>query len=129
MLPFRLVRIAIEAEALRLSHKARRTVIRIILAYVAIVLLCAALAFVHLAAWVWLRQSLPVQYVALSLAGVDLLVAVVLTVLAMRSSPDGVELEALAVRRRALDDAVASMTISAMVIRFVEDWLMPRRRG
>ena len=128
MLPFRLVRVALEAEALRLSHKARRMVIRILLACMAMALLLAALAFGHVAAWFWLRERLAGQYVALIFVGFDLLLAVVLIVLADRSTPGGVEAEALAVRRRALDDAAGSLTMSAVLIRLVEQVLRPHRK-
>ena len=48
--------------------------------------------------------------------------------LANRSRPGEVEAEALAVRRRALGDAVGSLTISAVLIRLVEQLFMPHRR-
>ncbi len=110
-----------------MSYQARRMVIRVLLACMARALLLGALAFGHVAAWCWLRRSLPAEYVALIFAGVDLLLAVVLLVVANRSRPGAVEAEALAVRRRALDDAVGSLTISALLMRLVEQLLMPRR--
>jgi uncharacterized membrane protein len=128
VLPIRLVRIALEAEALRLSQLARRTVKRIMLAGLAMVLALAALAFAHVAVWAWLRETLAAQWVALIFAGFDLLLAVVFAILASRSAPASVELEALAVRRRALDDAAGALTISTMLIRLVEEWLRPRKR-
>jgi hypothetical protein len=128
VLPFHLVRIALEAEKLRLSHKARRTVIRIMLACLAMALLLGALMFGHIAAWFWLRETLAGQYVALIFAGFDLVLAVVLVILADRSGPGEVEREALAVRRRALDDAAGSLTISAVLFRLIEDVLRRGRR-
>ncbi len=127
MLPFRLVRIALEAEALRLSHLVRRMAIRVLLACVALALLLGALAFAHVAIWVWLSQSLPTLDVALIFAGADLLLAVVFGVMASRSTPAKVELEALAVRRRALDDAAGSLTLTAMLVRLAREWWPPGR--
>jgi len=128
VLPLRLIRIAMEAEAMRLNHKAKRTVVRLVLACCAAVLLLGALAFLHVAVWFWLRESLAVQYVALIFAAVDLVIGVILAVLADRYAPGEVELEALAVRRRALDDATDSLTISASLVRLLEQWIF-RQKG
>ena len=128
MLPFRLFRIALEAEALRLSHLVRRMVFRVLFACIATVLLLGALAFGHVAAWCWLRQTLAAQYVALIFVGVDLLLAAVLIVLATRTGPGAVEAEALAVRRRALSDVAGSLTFSAVLMRLAEQWFMPHRK-
>jgi hypothetical protein len=116
-----------EAESLRLRHRAKRFIRRAILGCVALALLLGALAFGHVAAWYWLRDFLAGQYVALIFAGTDLLFALVLALLAVRSAPGVVEIEALAVRRRALDDAVESMTVSVLLIRLIERLLRPRR--
>jgi len=91
-------------------------------------LLLAAVGFAHVAVWNWLRQSLAAQYVAAIFAGADLVLALVLGVLAVRSVPGRVELEALAVRRRALEEAAASVTISALIVRLF-DQLIRSRRG
>ena len=128
MLPLRLLRVALEAEGLRLSHRARRTGLRIVLGCFAMALLLAAVGFAHVAVWNWLRQSLAAQYVAAIFAGADLVLALVLGVLAVRSVPGRVELEALAVRRRALEEAAASVTISALIVRLF-DQLIRSRRG
>lgn len=116
MRPLRLARIAAEAEGLRLRHRIKRTVSRIIAGIIALVFLCGTLAFAHIAAWYWLRQAWQQQYVALTLGGADLLIALLLLVVASRSSPDQTELEALAVRQRALEGATASITVSAVVM-------------
>ena len=128
MLPLRLLRVALEAEGLRLSHRARRTSVRIVLGCFAVALLLAAVGFAHVAVWNWLRVSLAAQYVAAIFAGIDLVLALILGALAVRSVPGRVELEALAVRRRALEEAAASVTISALVVRLF-DQLIRSRRG
>jgi hypothetical protein len=120
MRSFQLVRLALEAEMLRLNYKARRTVTRLVLGYFAMMLAFGALVFLHVAAWYWLREFMAGQYVALIFAGVDLLLAAVFALLASRSTPGRSELEALDVRRRALDDAAGSLTISALLVRVID---------
>jgi phage shock protein PspC (stress-responsive transcriptional regulator) len=119
MRPLRLARIAAEAEGVRLRHSAQRTVVRVVFAMIALIFLAGTLVFLHIAAWFWLRQSWEHQYAALILAGADLVLALLLAVVAMRSSPDRVELEALAVRQRALEVATASVAWSALAVQIL----------
>jgi hypothetical protein len=128
VLPLRLVGVALQAEGLRLSHRARRAGVRIVLGCFAVALLLAAVGFAHVAVWNWLREYLAAQYVAAIFAGADLVLALILGVLAARSVPGRVEVEALAVRRRALDEAAASVTISALVVRVFDQLIRSRRR-
>jgi hypothetical protein len=129
VLPIRLLLVAMEAELLRLNHHARRTVIRVVLGCFAAALLLGALGFAHVAVWCWLRETLPGRSVAAIFAGCDLVMALILAVLASRSVPSRVEREALAVRRRALDDAAASVTISALLLRLFDHVVSRRRPG
>ena len=129
MRAFRLARIAMEAERLRLSHHARRTAFRVVLGCFAMALLLLALGFLHVAVWYWLREILPGKHVAAIFVGADVLLALILGLLAIRSAPGRVELEALAVRRRALDDAAASVTVSAFAIRLLEMVMSRSRKG
>jgi hypothetical protein len=116
MRTLRLARIAAEAESVRLRHRTQRTVYRALLGIIAIGFLFGTVTFVHVAAWFWLRLSWDGQYVALILAGADLVLAVVLGLLATRSAPGQVEVEALAVRQRALDGARASIAWSTLAV-------------
>jgi hypothetical protein len=130
MRPLRLARIAAEAEGLRLRHQARRTAYRAVLGLAALALLIGTVIFTHIAAWFWLRLSWEGQYVALTLAGADLVVAVILALLATLSSPGRVELEALAVRRRALEGATSTIawsTVAVEALRLLGN-LLPRAR-
>jgi hypothetical protein len=113
--PLRLLRIALEAERLRLGLHASRTVRRAVMGCIALILLLGALGFGHVAAWYWLREYLAAQYVALIFAGTDLLFALLLFLLASRSTPGLAEVEALAVRRQALDNATDAVRISAVL--------------
>jgi hypothetical protein len=131
MRPLRLARIAAEAEGLRLRQRVRRTAVQAVFGVIALAFLIGAVAFVHVAAWCWLRLSWEGQYAALMLAGADLLIAVLLGLLATRSSPSRIELEALAVRQRALEGATTTLAWSTMalqVLRVVGN-LMKRPRG
>jgi hypothetical protein len=120
--PLRLLRIAIEAERLRLGLHVKRTVSRFALASVAMALLLGALGFGHVAAWYWLRDYMAAKYVALIFAGIDLLFALLLALFASRSSPGLAEAEAMVVRRRALESAAEALTISTVVARQVQQW-------
>lgn len=128
MRAFNLVRLALEAEVLHLTHQLRRTANRIALGACAVLLLVVAVMFGHIAVWYWLRLHLEAQYVALIFMGADVLLAAILATVAARSTPGRVELEALSLRRRALDDAAASLTISAMAVRVMDLFLTSRRR-
>jgi hypothetical protein len=118
MRALRLARIAAEAEGLRLRHSAQRTVVRAILGLIALALLFGALIFGQIAAWYWLRVSWDRPETALILGGAELVLAVIFG-LAARSSPGRIEVEALAVRRRALESATSSVAFSALAARLV----------
>jgi hypothetical protein len=81
----------------------------------ALCFLAGAIVFGHLAAWFRLSLSWGEPLAALILAGADLVVAVVLLLVATSSSAARLEAEALALRRRALDHAVSSLTLSALI--------------
>ena len=115
MQSLKLVRIAAEAEGLRLRYSARRTAVRAAFGLAALCFLVGAIVFCHLAAWFRLSLSWGEPVGALILAGADLAVAVVLLLVATSSSAGRLEAEALALRRRALDHAVSSLTLSALI--------------
>ena len=112
--PLRLARIAAEAEGLRLRYIARRTAIRAVMGLIALVFVCGALAFFHVAFWFWLRRHFESPATSLIVAGADLLVALVCGLLAARSSPSRMEREALDVRRRALENATSTLAYSTL---------------
>ena len=114
MRAFQLARIAAEAEGLRLRHTAQRNGIRIVLGVGALGFVLGAIIFCHIAAWCWLIMSWHQSIAALIIAGADLVLAAVLALVAMRSSPRRAEVEALALRRQALDHVATSLTIPAL---------------
>jgi hypothetical protein len=131
MRALRLARVAAEAEGLRLRERMRRTTTRVAFGIVAMGFLAAAVVFAHIAAWFWLRVAWQAQHAALIIAGVDLVLAIVLAVLAARSSPGRVELEALAVRRRAIESAASTLAFSALAMQLLRLFtnLVSRRRS
>jgi hypothetical protein len=131
MRTLRLARIAAEAEGLRLRERARRTAVRVIFGMVAMVFMLGVLVFLHIAAWLWIRQSWEPEYTALILAGADFVLAIVVAFLAARSSPGRIELEALAVRQHAMESALSSIAISSLALRALRllmDFLRRPRR-
>jgi hypothetical protein len=131
MRALRLARVAAEAEGLRLRERMRRTAMRAAFGSVAMGFLAAAVVFAHIAAWFWLRVAWEPQYAALIVAGADLLLAILLALLAARSSPGRIELEALAVRRRAIDSAASTLAFSALAMQLLRLFtsLLSRRRS
>jgi hypothetical protein len=119
MRSLRLARIAAEAEGLRLRHVAQRNVVRAVLGVVALGFLFVALAFCQVAVWYWLRMSFDRPPAALIQAGGNLVLAAILALLAARSSPGRVEVEALAIRRRALEDASRGLAFSTLVAQLI----------
>jgi hypothetical protein len=91
-------------------------VVRAVLGLAALCFLLGAIIFCHVAAWSTLSASWGEPVAALVLAAVDLVLAAVLALLATHSSPGRVEVEALALRRLALDHATGSLTLSALAI-------------
>jgi len=119
MRTFSLARVAADAELLRLRLRARRAAVRAILGLVALGFLTGAAAFCHVALWFWLRHHFEPPQSALILAGIDVVLAVLLALLAARSTPSRAELEALAVRHRAVEGITASLAFSAIAMQLL----------
>jgi hypothetical protein len=130
MRPVRLARIAAEAEGLRLRGMMTRIVTRVIFAFVAGFFLLGALAFAHLAAWYEIRTALNQTYLATAgiLGGADLLIAIILLLLASRSSPSRVEIEAREVRRKALQGLASALSLAQLVLPLLRMVSGARRR-
>jgi len=116
--PVRLARIAAEAEGLRLHRLVRRIFLRAALGVIAFLFLLGAIVFIHIAVWYWLRIGLAQGFYATAgiLGGADLLVAIILGFAATRSSPSRVELEALEVRRKAIEAMGSMFSLAGLVI-------------
>lgn len=129
----RLARTAAEAEVLRLRLMAQRMVTRVIMAVIAAIFLVGVLAFVHVALWYVLRLNggLTQIWTAVALGGGDLVIAVLLLLLAARSTPSHAEQEALELRKRAWEGTMRTLALSAMLMPAVRmgTGMLRRRRG
>jgi hypothetical protein len=125
---FRLAQIAVQAEGLRLRRLARRTAVRVGLVVVAAPFLLACFAFLETALWDWLSQNLRPEFAALITAGINFAIAGLLLLIAALSRDSQVEIEALRVRQRALEDATRQLTIAATVAPFIRLLLDQLRR-
>jgi hypothetical protein len=130
MRPFRLARIAAEAEGVRLRGMLGRILTRVVLAVIAFLFAIGAVVFSHLAAWHWLRTGLDQTFLATTgiLGGGDLLVAVMLGFLASRSAPSQVEREALDVRRKAIRAIGGTLSVTQLLIPILRIAVNLRRR-
>jgi hypothetical protein len=133
MRPYRLARIAAEAEGVRLRGLVSRIVTRAIMGVVALLFVLGAIVFAHLAAWYWVRTGLEQTFLGAAgiLGGGDLLIAVILGFLASRSTPSRVEREALEVRRKAIEGIGSALSLTQLVmpiLRFAVD-MRRRKRG
>ena len=131
MRPVRLARIAADAEILRWQAFTARTVTRLVCAFIALIFVVGALAIGHVAAWFALRiyAGLQFYWVALVLGGVDLFVALILLLVALRSTPSRVEREALEVRQRAIAGLGTTLSLAQLALPALRVANMARRRG
>ena len=134
MRTLRLARIAAEAEGLRLRTRAQRVLTRVVLGLLALLFLLGAVAFGHIALWFWMRidRGWSQTGTALVFAGGDLVLAAFIALLCVRSTPTRVEIEALAVRTRAMEAAASTIALSSLVmpvLRVMLSLLRRRRPG
>lgn len=130
MRPVRLARIAAEAEGVRLKGMVSRIVTRAIFGVVAVLFVIGAIVFAHFAAWFELRTALDQTFLAATgeVGGADLLVAIILGVLASRSSPSRVEREALDVRRKAVQAIGGTFSLAQLALPVLRIGANLRRR-
>lgn len=116
MRTFRLARVAAQAELLRLRRFVRRQAVRAALGATAAVFLLGCLAWLHVTGYfALLRAGILPLWDSLILAGVDVVIAVVFGLLALRDSPGRVEREALQVRRAAQAQMTEAAAMTAVV--------------
>ena len=118
MRPVRLAKIAAEAEGLRLRGLLTRIATRAVFAIVAFLFILGALVFLHIAAWYSIRTGLNMSFLAATgiVGGADLLIAIVLGILASRSTPSRVEIESLEVRRNAIQAMGSTLSVAQMLL-------------
>ena len=132
MRTLRLARIAAEAEGLRLRRQAQRMVVRLVLGLIALAFLGMAVACLHVFIWfafrLWAGWTTP--WSAAIMVAFDMVMAAVFAMIAASSRPGQVELEALEVRRRALESATRGVALTGLLvpcIRIATDLLRKRR--
>ena len=110
--------------------QARRTAVRAVLGVVVVTFLVSALALVHVAAWSWIRQrwQLETDATAALLAAGDLVIAGVLTMLALRLTPSQAEIEARLLRQQACMALTETMAWPTTLLRVLPLLRLLRRR-
>jgi hypothetical protein len=108
-----LLKIAAEAELLRLRTMMARQLRRGIFGAIAVVFGVAVLALAEVAGWQALGLKFQPILITLILLGINLAIAAVFGVLAARSTPSHTEQEALEVRQRALETVPGSLVFTA----------------
>src|SRR3954452_19367933 len=103
-----LLRVAADAELLRLRLLLKRQGIRAAFGLLAALFAVGVLVLINVVAWQALRLFVRPIFATLILLGVNLVITGVLAVLAVRSSPGEGEREALRIRQQALLEARGS---------------------
>ena len=111
----KLVRIAAEAEILRIQRMLKRQGMRVAFGLMAAVFAVGVLVLINITGWWVLRLYVQPGFATLILLGVNLVLAAIFGVLAARSLPGDAEREALKVRRQALQEARGSLALTALV--------------
>ena len=110
-----LIKIAVEAEILRIRHMLKRQGMRAAFGLAAVIFILGVFVLANMAGWQVLRLYVSAMYATFIMLGVHVLIAVILGLLAVRSSPGHTETEALALRKRALREAQSSLALGALV--------------
>ncbi len=121
-----LIKVAIEAEILRYKSMAARHGRRAAFGVVAFIFGLGFLITLEIAGWQAIRMYIMPIYATLCVTGFNLLIAAGFAMIALRSSPGRAEIDALEVRKKAVQALQTSMTISALVPAAGYLW---RRRG
>jgi TRAP-type mannitol/chloroaromatic compound transport system permease large subunit len=108
-----LLRLAIEAEILRLRHLLQRQGRRAAFGLFAAIFGVSVLVLANVVGWQVLRLYVAPIYATLILIGVSFVIAIVFALLASRSSPSHTEREALRIRREALEGVQSSLALTA----------------
>jgi hypothetical protein len=110
-----LLKVAFDAELLRLRAMMTRQGRRAAFAAIALIFALALLVLAEATGWLALRHRIESIPATLILLGINLVIATIFGVLATRSSPGDTELEALRVRRQALDAARGALAFTAAI--------------
>ena len=122
-----LLKLAFEAELLRLRAMMARQGRRAAFAVIALIFALIVLALAEATGWLVLRHRAESIPSTLILLGINLVIAAIFGLMAARSSPGHTEQEAIQVRRQALDAARGTLTFTAAVPAIT--YLLGNRRG
>jgi hypothetical protein len=126
---FNLLRVAAEAEFLRLRAMLARQGRRAAFGVVAVIFVTGVLILGEVAGWQVLRLYVAPISATLILLGINLAIAAVFGGLAARSAPGHVEREALRIRRQAIDAARGALPLTAALPVATTLLGLRRRRG
>ncbi len=115
MQPFRLARVAAQAEGLRLRGYLRRQMRRAIFAAIAVAFFLAALALGEVAGVLALVARFPVIEAVLIVLGGNLLLALLFLALALSSRPGVSEVEALRLRETARMEMLRLFSTASLI--------------
>jgi hypothetical protein len=118
MRSLRLLNVAWEAERTRLGLRVQREIRRGILLLAAGVMAAAGFAMLHVIAWVAIGDAMSPLWRAIVIFAVDILLALVLAMVAMRNPASHAELEAASIRRTALHEARNGIGVSLLPLAF-----------
>jgi hypothetical protein len=110
-----LLKVAAEAEMVRLRALMARQGRRAAFGAAAFIFALGVLTLAEAAGWQVLRLYVAPLYATLILLGINLVIAAIFGFLAARSSPSHTEVEALHVRRQALEGARGSLVFTAAI--------------
>ena len=122
-----LAKVAANAEALRLRELASRQSRRAIYGVVAAVFGIGVLVLLHVVAYNMMVPNVSPLVASLVLLAFDLIVAAVCGLKALKSVPGPVELEALAIRKQALQDVRGSVTLMSLAGEAINTAFRPQR--
>ena len=110
-----LLKVAAEAELLRLRLLLARQGRRAAFGVIGVIFMLGMLVLAEVAGWQLLRLYVEPISATLTLLGINFVIAALFGMLAARSSPGHAEREALRIRRQALDAAQGALSLTAAV--------------
>ena len=122
-----LARAAAGAEKVRLQASLGRQVRRGVYGFLGVMFGLGVLTCVHVVAWLALRPVVGSMWASVALLAFDLVVATIFVVLAIRSRPDQLEVEAERLKQLALPGLKQEMTLSSLIP--LLGTFMNRKRG
>ena len=110
-----ILKVAAEAELLRLRLLLARQGRRAAFGVIGVIFMLGMLVLAEVAGWQLLRLYVEPISATLTLLGINFVIAALFGMLAARSSPGHAEREALRIRRQALDAAQGALSLTAAV--------------